>query len=370
MLSGETAGQQRPRRTARARHHAPGRSRGARAPASAAATSAPPSSRSSRVLENCRLAAQARHPRPWAWWAEAARAARVSVPAARDALAARRPGRRGRTAPAGTLSPRPAAPARDRDVPGHRSREVLLLDEPLAGMGAEETERMLALLRELKAGHAILLVEHDMDAVFRIADRITVMVNGAVHRQRRARRPSAGQPPRCRPPTWAAPNDAACDAALLEAQGLHAWYGASHVLHGVDLAIARGETVGLLGRNGMGKTHADPHPAGPRAQREGRIVIDGRDMSRAPAARAHGAAGHRLRARGPRHLPQPDGAREPGDGARAPAAGRPRATGRFERVLQTFPRLAERLDHGGAAALGRRAADAGHRPRADDATRS
>ena len=58
--------------------------------------------------------------------------------------------------------------------------EVLLLDEPLAGMGAEETDRMLALLAELKAGHAILLVEHDMDAVFRIADRITVMVNGAV----------------------------------------------------------------------------------------------------------------------------------------------------------------------------------------------
>ena len=57
---------------------------------------------------------------------------------------------------------------------------VLLLDEPLAGMGSEETERMLALLATLKAGHAILLVEHDMDAVFRIADRITVMVNGEV----------------------------------------------------------------------------------------------------------------------------------------------------------------------------------------------
>ena len=58
--------------------------------------------------------------------------------------------------------------------------QVLLLDEPLAGMGAEETERMLALLGELKARHAILLVEHDMDAVFRIADTITVMVNGSV----------------------------------------------------------------------------------------------------------------------------------------------------------------------------------------------
>jgi branched-chain amino acid transport system ATP-binding protein len=57
---------------------------------------------------------------------------------------------------------------------------VLLLDEPLAGMGAEETGRMLALLAQLKHAHAVLLVEHDMDAVFRIADRITVMVNGEV----------------------------------------------------------------------------------------------------------------------------------------------------------------------------------------------
>jgi branched-chain amino acid transport system ATP-binding protein len=47
-------------------------------------------------------------------------------------------------------------------------------------MGAEETDRMLQLLAELREGHAILLVEHDMDAVFRIADRITVMVNGSV----------------------------------------------------------------------------------------------------------------------------------------------------------------------------------------------
>jgi branched-chain amino acid transport system ATP-binding protein len=57
---------------------------------------------------------------------------------------------------------------------------ALLLDEPLAGMGAEETGRMLTLLTDLKSTHAILLVEHDMDAVFRIADRITVMVNGQV----------------------------------------------------------------------------------------------------------------------------------------------------------------------------------------------
>ena len=60
------------------------------------------------------------------------------------------------------------------------SPKVLLLDEPLAGMGAEETERMLALLESLKTTHAILLIEHDMDAVFRVADSITVLVNGSV----------------------------------------------------------------------------------------------------------------------------------------------------------------------------------------------
>jgi branched-chain amino acid transport system ATP-binding protein len=55
---------------------------------------------------------------------------------------------------------------------------LLLLDEPMAGMGAEESLRMTALLRELKGQYAILLVEHDMDAVFALADRVTVLVYG------------------------------------------------------------------------------------------------------------------------------------------------------------------------------------------------
>jgi branched-chain amino acid transport system ATP-binding protein len=129
------------------------------------------------VLENCRLAAQAHHQQPWAIWSSAGACA-VAVPAARDAAS--------RAGLADVLD-RPAAALSH----GQRRQleiamclatapEVLLLDEPLAGMGAEETERMLALLAELKAGHAIALVEHDMDAVFRVADVITVMVNGAV----------------------------------------------------------------------------------------------------------------------------------------------------------------------------------------------
>ena len=58
--------------------------------------------------------------------------------------------------------------------------KILLLDEPLAGMGAEESARMVELLRKLAPGHAMLLVEHDMDAVFALADTLTVMVDGSV----------------------------------------------------------------------------------------------------------------------------------------------------------------------------------------------
>jgi branched-chain amino acid transport system ATP-binding protein len=57
---------------------------------------------------------------------------------------------------------------------------MFLLDEPMAGMGADESARMIALLRELKREQTILLIEHDMDAVFRLADRITVLVDGRV----------------------------------------------------------------------------------------------------------------------------------------------------------------------------------------------
>ena len=58
--------------------------------------------------------------------------------------------------------------------------QVLLLDEPLAGMGAAEAESMVGLLHQLKKDHAMLLIEHDMDAVFALADVLTVMVNGTV----------------------------------------------------------------------------------------------------------------------------------------------------------------------------------------------
>ena len=129
------------------------------------------------VLENCRLAAQAKHQSPFDWVTPAAHC-ELSTGLARAAVA-----RAGLSdlmdRLAGELS---HGQQRQLEVAMCLAIEprVLLLDEPLAGMGSEETERMLELLRQLKADHAILLIEHDMDAVFRVSDRITVMVNGQV----------------------------------------------------------------------------------------------------------------------------------------------------------------------------------------------
>ena len=129
------------------------------------------------VFENCRLAAQARTPRPWAWWQDA-RQCPISMAAAYASV--ERAGLTDlRELAAGLLS---HGQKRQLEIAMCLATEpdVLLLDEPLAGMGAEETERMLLLLAELKTSHATLMVELDMDAVFRIADCITVMVNGTV----------------------------------------------------------------------------------------------------------------------------------------------------------------------------------------------
>ena len=129
------------------------------------------------VFENCRLAAQARYQRPWKFWETGescthsrTQAQKVLLKTGLHVLSEKK---------AGLLS---HGQKRQLEVAMclATNPKVLLLDEPLAGMGAEETNRMLNFLNELRAEHGILLVEHDMDAVFKLADVITVMVNGAV----------------------------------------------------------------------------------------------------------------------------------------------------------------------------------------------
>ena len=129
------------------------------------------------ALENCRLASQARSPRALHWLTDA-RSYQDVMTQARHALEAVGLANRG-DEPALALS---HGEQRQLEIAmclatGPR---LLLLDEPLAGMGAEESQKMIELIGRLAESHAILLVEHDMDAVFQLAKVLTVMANGKV----------------------------------------------------------------------------------------------------------------------------------------------------------------------------------------------
>ena len=129
------------------------------------------------VLENCRLAAQSREPRPLNCLRDAMSYDKV-LENARQALAAAGLGNRASVI-AATLS---HGEQRQLEIAMSLATDpqLLLLDEPLAGMGPEESLNMVELIGKLTASHAILLVEHDIDAVFRLAQVLTVMVNGKV----------------------------------------------------------------------------------------------------------------------------------------------------------------------------------------------
>jgi branched-chain amino acid transport system ATP-binding protein len=133
------------------------------------------------VAENIRLAAQSRHQRlpahPMGWWSSALTDAKV-LRTAPEAMEMAQLSHR-RDTVAGLMS---HGEQRQLEIAMCLATQpqVLLLDEPLAGMGVAEAERMVALLLALKPHHAMLLVEHDMDAVFTLADRLSVMVNGVV----------------------------------------------------------------------------------------------------------------------------------------------------------------------------------------------
>ncbi len=136
---------------------------------------------------------------------------------------------------------------------------------------------------------------------------------------------------------------------ILEARGIHAWYGSSHVLHGIELQIARGESLGLLGRNGMGKSTLIRTLLGHVTQRDGRIHLFGQDVSKARP--------HEVARRGVAYVPEGRGifpnlsVRENLVMAARPASTSGRGWS-LERVLQTFPRLAERIGNLGAQLSG------------------
>src|SRR5262245_33518460 len=135
----------------------------------------------------------------------------------------------------------------------------------------------------------------------------------------------------------------------LRATGVHTYYGASHVLRGVDLTVADGEAIGLMGRNGMGKTTLLRSIVGLVRPRRGAIFVRGEEMTGAPA--------FAIARRGIAYVPEGRGIFPNLDvrenlvmAARAGSGGRRDFT--LERVLAIFPRLAGRLGQPGVQLSG------------------
>ncbi|WP_394778861.1 ABC transporter ATP-binding protein [Undibacterium sp.] len=131
---------------------------------------------------------------------------------------------------------------------------------------------------------------------------------------------------------------------MLHIQAINTYYGDSHILHGVDLNIAPGQSVGLLGRNGMGKTTLIRTLMGYVPATSGNIEWKGRDVTgQAPERMARLGIGYVPEGRG--IFPNLSVRENLVMSARPGPGGRKDWT--YERVLDTFPRLRERLDHGG-----------------------
>ena len=217
-----------------------------------------------------------------------------------------------------------------------------------------------ALLAGLKGRFAIVLVEHDMDAVFALADRITVLVYGRVIATRPARRRFAPTR-RCAAPISARRRDTPRPDAARSKSRLEAGYGDGRVLFGVDLAVGAGEVVTLLGRNGMGKTTTFSAIMGIVRPQAGTVRLRRRGDRRS-AALPHRPARARPGAGRAADLSEPDGARKPRRDGRRHAG---RAAGTSTRCSSCSRRCASGSPPR-RAALGRRAADAGDRAGADD----
>jgi branched-chain amino acid transport system ATP-binding protein len=132
------------------------------------------------------------------------------------------------------------------------------------------------------------------------------------------------------------------ETPLIEARALHTYYGASHILHGVSMSVSHGETIGLMGRNGMGKSTLIRTLVGLVRPNHGSVRVNGLDMTAAPT--------HLIARQGIAYVPE-GRAIFPNLSVRENLvmAARPGRRGdwTYERVLKTFPRLAERRNHGG-----------------------
>ena len=299
------------------------------------------------VFENVRLAVQAKHPRRFAMLTDSTRLTDAAAEAARLLQAV------GLAEHAGTL----AANLSHGDqrlleiaIALATRPKLLLLDEPLAGLSAPDRVRVAALIRALHGSVTIVLIDHDIDQVLALSDRITVLHQGRVIAE--------GAPAEIQKNAEVQTAylghlkvAAGADAGLARAEGgpllgvvsVDAFYGKSHVLHDVSLDVFPGEVVALLGRNGAGKTTTLAAITGVVPPRRGRITYRGRDITGgAPEAIARQGVG--LVPQGRRIFPNLSVLEN------LTIARRGRGGWTLERVFETFPRL-HQLRHASGGTL-------------------
>jgi len=221
--------------------------------------------------------------------------------------------------------------------------QVLLLDEPLAGLSGAERERMGRLIRELDRNTTVLLVEHDLDYALAFADRVAVLHYGqivaegtpeAIRENPVVQEIYVGKPEEAPRGNL---DSSASRPKVLEAVGISAGYGSMQVLHQVSLEVNQGEVVALLGRNGMGKTTLMSTLMGLLPLQKGEVRLEGRPLGPLPPY-ARAELGLALVPQGRRMFEGLTVEEE----LRMAAWGR-KGTWTMERVLDVFPRLGERL---------------------------
>jgi len=165
--------------------------------------------------------------------------------------------------------------------------QLLLLDEPLAGLSSRERTRVARLIKQLSGEHTILLIEHDIDRVLTLSDQITVLNQGKVIAegtpQEIQQNPNVQEAylggVRLEEVAPAPSVSAPIVDGLLTVAEINTYYGKSHILHNVSLNVNRGEVICLLGRNGAGKTTTLNSIMGITPPRNGKITFRGEPIS-------------------------------------------------------------------------------------------